>query len=285
MKIEKLLVELEADDVYDDLDMQQLIDINSKAEVIQLVLKNVGHPHSLVRENILGILYRLVVEEHLSHSEYISILNTCLGDVYLFKGIGNRCDLAVFTRAFSSLYICHIMDLDGKHDFLSQDQYLLALNKGIHYMNQEVDRRGYVSGNGWAHAVAHGADMICALVRNPKFSLEFANDVLGCLASHVTSSDRFMYAEEVRLAKIIPALLEKGLCKSEFKNWIESMLPQVKVTSYTDEHHSYVCILFNIASFLRVTYFLLGEDPKHGELCTYISHYVPTMWARAHETT
>ena len=282
MNFDKLLENMKASINYEELDLRQLLNEIETQLLVKGLVDNIGHNHSLVRENILGLLYyRLIAENFLSHEECISVLDTCLSDSHLFKGIGSKGDDSVFFRSFSSLVIAGILETDEERSILSQDQYMLALDKAIEYMRQEVDRRGFVVGKGWAHAAAHGADMLCALVHHPRFDMKFAGDVLECVKCHIASRDGFVDLDEKRLAKVIPILMSKGLSELDVKNWICSLLPSLASVIHTDEYYQDVRILMNIEYFLMALYFIAGEDPAYEGLGRYILEFVPTMRKRS----
>jgi len=150
MNIKELFGKMKEDLIYEKLDMQNLINEIGSQLLVKTLLENIGNTHSLIRENVLGINYRLITEELLQHSDYIDMLNTCLGTDHLLKGIGSKnCD-SVFSRSFASLRIGHIIELDSKRGFLTHAQYMAILNKAIEYAEQEADWRGWVAEKGWA---------------------------------------------------------------------------------------------------------------------------------------
>lgn len=278
MNIEKLLEDMKNDFLYGKMDVKQLVSELGSENFIKFLLDNTGNPNSLVRENVLA----LVEVDYFSHEECIEMLNTYLGNSHLLNGLGSKENDFVFWRSFSSLVIGYFAEMDGNMNFLSQDQYMEALNKGIEYMFKEVDRRGYVTGKGWAHATAHGADMLLALVSHPKFPIEYADKVLDCIKFHITSPDRFSHGEEKRLSKIIPALIDQGLSEHVIKGWIDSLLPRAKTKIYSDENYEDVKILMNIEYFLVALHFALGEGAASDSIRKYIKEFVLTIWKWAY---
>ncbi|MCL2703007.1 MAG: DUF2785 domain-containing protein [Defluviitaleaceae bacterium] len=246
--------------------------------LVNEMLENVGNANPNIRENICKVFYRLIDEDIIDDRECIRIFNACLNDSHLFYGIGSKAGDSVFCRSFSSLVIAFIADTDGKRNFLSQDQYMYALRKSFDYMNQEADRRGYVADKGWAHAVAHGADMLCAFAEHPKFDSLFAGDMLNSIKHHITYECRYTDAEEERLAYIIPALLNKGVSVDVIQDWISGLAPDTEVMPYTDEYYQNACSTHNIVYFLKSLYIMLDQKSGNKQLKAYILQYLKTVW-------
>ncbi|MCL2421183.1 MAG: DUF2785 domain-containing protein, partial [Defluviitaleaceae bacterium] len=243
MNSEKLLEELSNGYLYGKLDINQIIADLGQDHFVQFLLDNTGNPHSLIRENVLG----LVEADYLSDADCARMLDVYLRDSHLFNGLGSQGDDSVFWRSFSSLCVGYLAEIDGDRDFLSTDQYMAALKKAIEYMEKEVDRRGFVAGKGWAHAVGHGADMLCGFIKSPKFPMALADDILKCTALHIVSGHSYTDGEERRLSAILLALMEKGLDEAAVKAWLERLIPRITVARYTDAHYESTCIIFTIA--------------------------------------
>jgi len=279
----KLFEEMKTDMIYESLNLQEIVEKNGAQCVVDELLNNVGNNNSLIRENIYSIMYMLIDGKFINHAACIRIFETCLSDSHLFKNIGSEDDDAVFFRAFSSLIITAIVAMDEKHNLLSEDQYMFALNKGIEYMEQEVDRRGFVLGKGWAHAVGHGSYLICALTDHAKFPIEYADEILNCIKIQITSGHRFVDKDEKSLAYAIPILLDKGLVRElDLEEWVDGLLPQIKSKAYTDEHYQDVFNLYNIEYFLMALHFVLVEKGAGDKLREYLADYIPTVWERSH---
>lgn len=280
MNMEKLLASMKNEMIYEMLDLGQIVNEMGSQRLIKMVLDNVGNTHSLIRENMMGFHDRLIEEGYLSKEECFFLLGASLNN--MFMGLGSKGDDSVFCRAFSSLYVAWIVRMDEKLDLLSWDQYMKALEKAIEYMEQEVDRRGFVKGKGWAHAPAHGADLLRDLVSHSQFSLEFADKILDCIKFHITSQAGYIDGEEKRFADIIPVLMAKGLSECAIQNWIKSLLPHMTANPYTDENYPFNRIIFNIKYFLMALYYALGEQPQWSSLRVFIAQYEPTMFKLAY---
>jgi hypothetical protein len=94
---------------------------------------------------------------------------TGLGDALcanLTMGLGEDGTDSVFRRSFSVLPINAILGRDRQINALHADTVLRWADAGLHWYASERDLRGYIPGKGWAHAAAHGADLVRALARS-----------------------------------------------------------------------------------------------------------------------
>ena len=283
MKIEKMMEEWKSG-LKSEFDLQPAIDEMGVRGLLDVLLDNVGNTNSLLRENVLGALWWLAWEKPvLSHEDYIYALNTCLSDTHLFKGIGGEEDDAAFWRGFASCYVRWIIKADAKQGFLSHDDYIKTLDKSIEYMTLETDKRGFVYGKGTVHALSHGSTMFWACIEHPKFTLEYAKPILDAIKCNVVGKGRFLtdWADN-GLAKVIPRLLEKGICEGVIKDWVQSLLPNVDAAIYTDEHYPYVLMGGDIERFLMFVYFALKEKGINAELGEWISEYLPKLRAKVY---
>ncbi|MCL2372716.1 MAG: DUF2785 domain-containing protein [Defluviitaleaceae bacterium] len=276
MNLEQLKQDLQAKFLYGKIDMKQLVETMGQQNFVKFLLENTGDPNSTFRENILG----LVEVDYLSNDNLAEMLTVYLSPSHLFNGLGRQNDDTVFWRSFSSLAVGYLVETDGERDFLSQEEYMAALQKAVEYMRREVDRRGFIKDKGWGHAVAHGADMLCGIARNPKFPIEAAREFLECIKTHITCQQAFTDGDERRLAAVIPALLEKGLSEAALQDWIESLTPSIIAEPYTNEQFLGVRVLFTIKTFLLALYFILDEG--NGDLRKFIKEYEADVWAKAH---
>lgn len=279
MNIEQLKKDMKENLLYGKVDLKQLSDEMGSENFVQFLLDNTGNPHSIFRENILGF----VEVDYISPEDCVKMLDVYLSGSHLFNGLGGQGDDSVFWRSFSSLGVGYLVEEGSKRGFLSQEQYMTALNKAIEYMQKEVDYRGFVSGGkGWAHAVSHSADMLCALVNSDKFPMAFADKILDCIKVHITVKHRFIDGDESRMSAVIVALVKKGLNEKAMQTWLNSLTPRITTKRYTDESYPDIQVLFNIKGLIAAIYFGLGEDTKNDELKKIIREYDSTLWQRAY---
>lgn len=99
---------------------------------------------------------------YLDKKQLLYIIEICLDQQHLFYQLGEAKSDSVFTRSFSSLVIAAILGKDKDMKLLPEDVFLRVFISSHTYLRQENDTRGYVEGKGWAHSIAHGADLLAS---------------------------------------------------------------------------------------------------------------------------
>ena len=91
------------------------------------------------------------------------VLDELISDRYLFRGIGPAESDDVFCRSFSLLIVDAILGTRAAHH-MSTQTLQQVWDAYRDYVIRENDLRGYVKGKGWAHSLAHGADVAYSLI-------------------------------------------------------------------------------------------------------------------------
>jgi len=249
--------------------------------LVKEMLRNIGSTNIYLREYAWSAFEQTLCELLLNHEEHIRILNLLLGREYLFKGIGDVESDTVFCRSWTSISIEIMVRMDTALNYLPQERFIVVLEKTLAYMEQEADRRGWVPEKGWAHAPAHGADLLCSLIGNPKFSIKYADKVLEAIKCHIAIPHIYGDGEYKRLANVVPALISKGFDETVVKDWINNLTPDItkpapKYSSY-DFYKTARRIPFNIECFLHSLCFALEENCAGEGLRAYIVEYWPSV--------
>lgn len=123
-------------------------------------------------------------------------LLTGLGDGMssgLRTGLGDEETDSVFRRSFSCLVLAELIARDNEAELLHPTTVLRWGDRALGWFVRERDLRGYVTGRGWAHTVAHGADLLGTLA----LSRHLGRDELGVLLD--TVGDRLLAPTPYRL--------------------------------------------------------------------------------------
>jgi hypothetical protein len=147
--------------------------------------------------------------------------------VNLQSGLGERDTDSVFTRAFSALYLAEIIHHDNQDPFLEKEEVHSIFAKALTYLAEERDPRGYVTGKGWAHALAHTADLLSVLASNRYLARTELEQLLGAITEKVTQPTDWVYIhdEDDRLVRAaIAAHLRKIMDEFFLKQWLNSFL-------------------------------------------------------------
>jgi len=246
-------------------------------DLIADMLKFIGHTDYELRDALIYSTFCTWVDNNVISTEQMRhMLITCLGEDYLFFGIGERDTDSVFTRSFSSLVIALAFCVQDETPFLTEADILNIKDALIRYIGLERDYRGYIVGKGWAHAVAHIADALAntagadkipegKYVANREVYLEF----LGAVKLLVCNKDMVYVAEEdERLTGVVFASLSNEvLATHDVMDWLKSF----EVGSYDwktavlpDDYN----IRVNKKHFMRSLYFgmLSCKDDEFDEV-------------------
>ncbi|RPJ25378.1 MAG: DUF2785 domain-containing protein [Chloroflexi bacterium] len=145
----------------------------------------------------------------------------------LAKGIGDTESDSVFLRAFSVLFLAEIVHNDNKKPLLEKDQIQSILAKGLWYLNAEKDPRGHVPVKGWAHALAHTADLMLVLGCNRNLAEKNLQEILDAISTKMvhTTSYLYIHGEDVRLARAVMEVLRRNLISLEkIELWANSFI-------------------------------------------------------------
>lgn len=195
----------------------------------------------------------LLNEPQLSH-----LFELASDDNHLFYRLGEPESHSVYTRTFSLLLFPLILGRHREKPFLSAHQIHTAKARVFNYLEQEQDRRGYVPGNGWAHAVAHAADVLDDLALCLELGAEDLRDILRLAAATLTEP-RFVYThdEPERMSIAVFAVLSRQvLSEAEVKGWLEGVA--AAPDQYEVMLERFYCRM-NLKQFITSLYFRLSR--------------------------
>jgi hypothetical protein len=184
----------------------------------------------------------------------------------LEKGIGETEADSVFFRAFSVLFLAEIVHKDNKNPTLEKDQIESILAKGLWYLHTEKDPRGYVPLKGWAHALAHTADLLLVLGCNRNLGANDLQKILSAISTKIIHATHYIYihGEDERLASaVIEGLRRNLLSLEEVEAWTISFLTPDSNNwkgAYMDEEKNRA--FQNTRNLLRSIYLQLCSDPE-----------------------
>ena len=188
-------------------------------------------------------------------------------------GIGEVESDSVFLRSFSALFLAEIIHNDNKTPLLKEPLIQTILEKGLWYLGSEQDLRGYVEGKGWAHALAHTADLLLVLGRSMSTGESDHSLILIGMSEKLIQSTTwvYVYGEDERLSKAALEILRRGTLSATFvRQWQDSFLqPNGKSWKGAWTKDESACAFFNVRNFLRSLYLqVTTEDgfPQQEEL-------------------
>ena len=237
-------------------------EIDNLDNIIIEMLQNIGSVDAELRDNLIYSTFcDLIIENKLSPNQMKEILFKCLSENFLFQGIGEKGTDSVFTRSFSSLVIALIVGKDKTERFLDKQSLEDIYEKTILYLKEEKDVRGYVEGKGWAHSVAHGADLLATVVSHPSFSVIRAEECLQTVTKCIWKDSVLQDDEDERLIFVVEALIEKSIPEDILAKWVKNFVWLME-TSTCNDSLDFFKYRTNVMNFLKSLYFRLSYQGK-----------------------
>lgn len=144
----------------------------------------------------------------------------------LTAGLGEVETDGVFRRTFSALVLTECVKRDNSAHLLPVDAVVGWADRGLTWLVREQDLRGFVPRRGWAHAVAHGADLVGALARSRHFEATELTVLLDVIADRLAAQTayRLTHGEDDRLAYATMAILHRdALSPALLEAWVRRL--------------------------------------------------------------
>lgn len=222
-------------------------------ELRQTLFNYLGSTDPELRDDIAYIVYaNWLKREMFTKAEVSAHVDELLAN--LDKGIGETESDSVFLRTFSVLLLAEIVHNDNKKPLFEKDQIQSILAKGLWYLDAEKDPRGHTSVKGWAHALAHTADLMLVLGKNRQTEKGDLEKILQGIANKLVHSTNWVYihGEDDRLANAVTIILLRNLVSTDFLGtWLKSFTEPERSWdgAYTDAGQSKA--FYNSRNFLR----------------------------------
>lgn len=247
------------------------------------LLDSLGSTDPELRDDLAYAILVEWVERDLYTSDDFRQLIAALG-ANLESGIGETETDSVFLRAFSVLALAIIVYYDNKKSFLNSEEVETILNIGLQYLAAEKDPRGYVKMKGWAHALAHTADLLVVLAENKNTGATEHHRILREIAQKLFNATNWVYVhgEDDRLSSAVLTIFQRGLLDlTVIKEWLNS-LTRPKVGSWKGAwtKGESTCAFFNVRNFLRSLYLQVtteDEVPQQEELEQILSESIQNL--------
>ncbi|WP_214839743.1 DUF2785 domain-containing protein [Exiguobacterium sp. s122] len=262
------------DRIYQQEDLKRILtDIKSgtirlhqvdETRVIESMLYHIGSTDAELRDQLIYTLfYRFIIEDERMTTEQLTSLFQTTLKYHLFHGIGETASDTVFTRSFSTLLLALILYQDRQQRFLSETDLERLKAKLLAYLECEIDTRGYVTGKGWAHSIAHVADTFDELVLHPELDETEFSDVLEALWSKVMIPTIYVHDEDERILNPIFGLLDRGMDEQELIVLLENLPARLSVYKQELESEQYWQVVHNVKTFLKSFLVKLHDTDRH----------------------
>lgn len=145
----------------------------------------------------------------------------------LRHGLGERASDGVFLRSFSALILTELVLQDAERPFWSPEEARGVMQGALSYLRDECDLRGYVPGKGWAHSVAHTADLLRALAANPRLDQAHLEQLIEAIGDKVVAPGPYIFAcdEDERLALAVLEVAKRRQIREDvWRNWLADLV-------------------------------------------------------------
>lgn len=186
----------------------------------------------------------------------------------LATGLGKAGDDTVFLRSYSALVIAAIVRRDNKAPFFLETEVRNLLWWSLEYLSDEHDLRGYVPDKGWAHALAHAADVLLALAKNQHIGAPDLERLMTGIADKIAApiDHIYVYDEDERLAAVALAALRRGLLTVGFlDSWLERCVQPLREDNTDGFDPALHAAQRNARNLLRSLYICLALDGKRAK--------------------
>jgi len=204
------------------LEKERIFETVEKERVLDAMVEKIGVRDEEIRDHLI---YQTFVEwisyDQLTKEDLRYLFQEVMRLQLLTVSLGEERSTDVFTRSYASLLMSTLLAKDQLTSFLTEEEVTPLLANVGYLLDRENDTRGYVELDGPAHAIAHFADLNMIAIRHPFFNMTNAAKSLqavtsACWKGHVYSDD-----EDERLARVIIALVERGISEEMLIEWVE----------------------------------------------------------------
>lgn len=163
-----------------------------------------------------------------------------------------------FRRPFAALALSEVARADLVSRYLSDDEWsrLVAISAG--YLAGIEDYRGFDDRDGWRHGVAHGADLMMQISRNPRLTNGEAGAVLDAIGAQVApSAHAYTFGEPARLARPVLFLaINPNVAPLDWSGFVARLADPKPLGGWDEAFKSsdQLARLHNVKAFLTTLY-------------------------------
>lgn len=248
-------------------------------ELTAEIFSYLGNTDPELRDDIGYIVYANWLEMGL-YSQETALEHISLLTDNLKTGIGEQEIDSIFLRSFSVLFLAEIVYNDNKSPKLDKVIIDMLVEKALWYLKHEKDPRGYVQDKGWAHALAHTADLLFALAQNEHTGSAQHLRILNGITEKLANASEWVYVhgEDDRLSRAVLAIFRRGLVSfNDAQEWLVSFTENWKGAWINEERTR---AFANTRNFIRSLYLQVATEeglPDQDESEKMILNAIQTM--------
>ncbi|MGN7387669.1 DUF2785 domain-containing protein [Sporosarcina sp. SAFN-015] len=259
----------------DDLQCRNYMEKHGE-ELFSNMLANLGSPDGELRDELIYRLFvKLISGQHLETNQLIHALKELITDQYLFMSIGEQDSDDVFIRSFSTLWLTGLFWLDKEHPFIDSKLRTEAMEKCATYLSLEQDIRGFVEDKGWAHGIAHGADLSAVIASHPLTERRLIPIILQGVTSCFWKGSVYTDDEDERLVAIILSLANIDYPEDILVEWVEQVFDQLdRKTPEGGYSQLFYYARTNSLQFMKTLYFAMKKSKRYPKLQSTASYFI-----------
>jgi len=223
-------------------------------EIVDEMLINIGDLDPSLRDELIYLTFAYwIMRDYLAPKKLKAMAFDLVSGEYLFYNIEFVDSTSVFKRSFSALVICLIIESHRRNNLFIVEELSFIYEKVNHYLLKEKDIRGYVNEHGWAHSVAHTADVLDELGCCQEFgSIRLFNILENIKKKLFNCTEPLINLEDERLASAVLSIINRGVISSEqLLEWIEKFEEKPTIEDWISSYYRDV----NIKRFFKSLYF------------------------------
>lgn len=169
-------------------------------------------------------------------------------------------------RPFAALVLAEIARTDRVEPWMREDERAALVERAAKYLEAVDDYRGYSSGIGWRHGVAHGADWAMQLTLNPALDRGQLDRLSQAVAMQAVpaSGHAYVFGEAERLARPLLFIGKRNLhSEAEWIAWFAALSSRLGDPALAWKDEAWLARRHDLAAFLHVVYLEtdLSQDP------------------------
>ena len=256
-------------------------DVSVKPALLDELLLHIGSTDPELRDGLIyPQLATYISSDALTVAEAKQIFEFILSGQGLMYRMGTSDTTAVLSRSFSALALAELLVMDKTRHLLTQSQLDRLSTYLQTYLEQEKDVRGFIDGLGWAHSMAHIADVYAVWFTHPASRPQEELGAIDAMIRQLIRSD-YLYVDE-EADRMVTAWLQAchhGLSEDillqrielNIKEWLES-----DVTWGDAEWTTYR----NVKQMLQTLYFRLKWENRSDHIL--IEEWLRQVHQRTH---
>ncbi|WP_215115557.1 DUF2785 domain-containing protein [Exiguobacterium sp. s80] len=254
-------------------DHLQQVDLEISEVLLEQMLHHIGSLDPVLRDELIySRLAEWIMSEKFTGSSAERIASFVFSQDGLFYHLAQTDETAVFRRSFSALILAVLLEKDATVHVLAESVYDDISSQLLRYLNMEDDFRGFVPTYGWAHSVAHIADVYDAWFKHPRCQIHQEQAAIARFIEILMTPDYvFVDEEQERVITAWLAARERGveddvlltMLERPIEGWLD--LP----VTWGDAQFN---VLRNTKQLLRTLYFRVKWQDKTSTLPEQIEH-------------